>query len=284
MKWLKDKKVLLFLLSGESGAGKTVNTKRVIQYFATIAVSPDKKKEASSKMKVSFGWILTGRVDYRLPEKFYLFSCRQGTLEDQIIQANPLLEAFGNAKTMRNDNSSRFVSQPEGITLIWSTNTETKMLFFLFYRVNSFEYTLAQVENWHLQILKHVSLFKFTEYWWRQITSVWIKVKFVFLSLKICWRSQEWRFSWRLRGVIIFSISWLATRSLNWSVIIRFLVLTLTQTSKQKILHLDLFPPSDLLLITTNPYDFAFISQGEISVKSINDAEELMATDVSRLH
>ncbi|KAG5279159.1 hypothetical protein AALO_G00074750 [Alosa alosa] len=35
----------------------------------------------------------------------------------------------------------------------------------------------------------------------------------------------------------------------------------------------------DLLLITTNPYDFAFISQGEVAVKSIDDAEELMATD-----
>uniref|UniRef100_A0A3B5KZ98 Myosin motor domain-containing protein n=1 Tax=Xiphophorus couchianus TaxID=32473 RepID=A0A3B5KZ98_9TELE len=79
---LADRVNQSILITGESGAGKTVNTKRVIQYFATIAVATDKKKESSSKMK--------------------------GTLEDQIIQANPLLEAFGNAKTVRNDNSSRF--------------------------------------------------------------------------------------------------------------------------------------------------------------------------------
>lgn len=38
---------------------------------------------------------------------------------------------------------------------------------------------------------------------------------------------------------------------------------------------------SEMMLITTNPYDYPFISQGEITVLSINDTEELTATDVS---
>ena len=70
---------ILPFFSGESGAGKTENTKKVISYFAMVGARESKKKDS----KVS--------------------------LEDQIVQTNPLLEAFGNAKTARNDNSSRFV-------------------------------------------------------------------------------------------------------------------------------------------------------------------------------
>ena len=72
---------ITFIVSrGESGAGKTENTKKVISYFAMVGAREGKKKDA-------------GKV----------------SLEDQIVETNPILEAFGNAKTARNDNSSRFV-------------------------------------------------------------------------------------------------------------------------------------------------------------------------------
>lgn len=38
---------------------------------------------------------------------------------------------------------------------------------------------------------------------------------------------------------------------------------------------------AEMLLITNNPYDYSYVSQGEVTVASIDDSEELLATDVS---
>lgn len=70
------------LITGESGAGKTENTKKVIQYLAAVA-APDGPRRRSGNKALS-------------------------NLSQQILQANPILEAFGNAQTVRNNNSSRF--------------------------------------------------------------------------------------------------------------------------------------------------------------------------------
>ncbi|XP_048868788.1 myosin-9a isoform X2 [Brienomyrus brachyistius] len=74
---MQDREDQSILCTGESGAGKTENTKKVIQYLAHVASSFKLKKDP-------------------------------GELERQLLQANPILEAFGNAKTVKNDNSSRF--------------------------------------------------------------------------------------------------------------------------------------------------------------------------------
>merc|ERR1719150_195777 len=78
---LQDREDQSILCTGESGAGKTENTKKVIQYLAYVAAS---KPKGSSHAPTS------------------------GELEQQLLKANPILEAFGNAKTVKNDNSSRF--------------------------------------------------------------------------------------------------------------------------------------------------------------------------------
>merc|ERR1712042_350139 len=73
------------LITGESGAGKIENTKKVIAYIGKVA---GVEKDPNAPPPPPGG--LTG------------------TLDEQIVMANPLLEAFGNAKTTRNNNSSRF--------------------------------------------------------------------------------------------------------------------------------------------------------------------------------
>ncbi|XP_034563654.1 myosin heavy chain, fast skeletal muscle-like [Notolabrus celidotus] len=170
---LTDRENQSILITGESGAGKTVNTKRVIQYFATIAGTSDKKKDAASSGKL------------------------QGNLEDQIISANPLLEAFGNAKTVRNDNSSRF-----GKFIRIHFGTTGKL-------------SSADIETYLLE-----------------------------------------------KSRVTFQLS--AERSYH-------IFYQIMSNKKPELI--------ETLLITTNPYDFPFVSQGEISVASIDDSDELMATD-----
>merc|ERR1719312_1738359 len=85
---LQDREDQSILCTGESGAGKTENTKKVIQYLAYVAAS---KPKGSSHAPTSND----GGLNF-------------GELEQQLLKANPILEAFGNAKTVKNDNSSRF--------------------------------------------------------------------------------------------------------------------------------------------------------------------------------
>uniref|UniRef100_A0A8C7RBM6 Myosin-9 n=1 Tax=Oncorhynchus mykiss TaxID=8022 RepID=A0A8C7RBM6_ONCMY len=86
---MQDREDQSILCTGESGAGKTENTKKVIQYLAHVASSHKTKKDQVSQSSSTL-----------------LFSL--GELEKQLLQANPILEAFGNGKTVKNDNSSRF--------------------------------------------------------------------------------------------------------------------------------------------------------------------------------
>ncbi|MBN3304453.1 MYH7 protein, partial [Amia calva] len=169
---LTDRENQSILITGESGAGKTVNTKRVIQYFASIAAGGSKKDQAASN-KV------------------------RGTLEDQIIQANPALEAFGNAKTMRNDNSSRFGK------------------FIRIHFGQRGKLASADIETYLLE-----------------------------------------------KSRVIFQLK--AERDYH-------IFYQILSNKKPELL--------EMLLVTNNPYDYAFISQGETTVPSIDDADELMATD-----
>lgn len=79
-----DKQNQTIVVSGESGAGKTVSAKYIMRYFASV------EEEISSNM---------GNTQHQV---------EMSETEEKILATNPIMEAFGNAKTTRNDNSSRF--------------------------------------------------------------------------------------------------------------------------------------------------------------------------------
>lgn len=81
---LRNNKNQTIVVSGESGAGKTVSAKYIMRFFATR--EPPDQPGARPR----------GRVD------------TMSETEERILATNPVMEAFGNAKTTRNDNSSRF--------------------------------------------------------------------------------------------------------------------------------------------------------------------------------
>ncbi|CAI5713112.1 unnamed protein product [Peronospora destructor] len=80
------------IISGESGAGKTETTKIIMQYLAR-ATSYEKPEGETAAISETTCTGISGAL---------------GKLEERVLDSNPLLESFGNAKTLRNDNSSRF--------------------------------------------------------------------------------------------------------------------------------------------------------------------------------
>ncbi|RMZ91960.1 hypothetical protein DV736_g787, partial [Chaetothyriales sp. CBS 134916] len=85
------------VVSGESGAGKTVSAKYIMRYFATRGSPSEALKGSKSRLDAL------------------------SKIEEQILATNPVMEAFGNAKTTRNDNSSRFGKY---IEIMFDSNTD----------------------------------------------------------------------------------------------------------------------------------------------------------------
>ncbi|NWU97028.1 MYSS protein, partial [Upupa epops] len=164
---LTDRENQSILITGESGAGKTVNTKRVIQYFATIAASGEKKKEEPGKMQVS----------WEAYAQHSTCNCHvNSTLQENTYHPGKFIRIhFGATGKLASADIETYLLEKSRVTF----QLKAERSYHIFYQIMS--------------------------------------------------------------------------------------------NKKPELI--------DMLLITTNPYDFQFVSQGEVTVPSIDDQEELMATD-----
>lgn len=95
----ESKKNQTILVSGESGAGKTETTKFIMNYLAASGERPCNGSVSSSGVSISSSASNTSSSRRRRSRE------KSGS---ELMSANPILESFGNARTLRNDNSSRF--------------------------------------------------------------------------------------------------------------------------------------------------------------------------------
>jgi myosin V len=89
------------LVSGESGAGKTVTTKIIMRYLATLSQQQQQQQQQQHGNK-------TKQHQQKQQQQNHHQQQHHVSIEAQVLQSNPILESFGNARTVRNDNSSRF--------------------------------------------------------------------------------------------------------------------------------------------------------------------------------
>lgn len=94
---LTERKNQSIIISGESGSGKTQSTKIILKYLAVSSLNNSSHEITESELsdKLCANSACASQDD-------------KVTVEKQVLDSNPLMEAFGNAKTSKNNNSSRF--------------------------------------------------------------------------------------------------------------------------------------------------------------------------------
>ena len=110
------------LVSGESGAGKTVTTKFVMKYLAALSqrasappvpakrayLKVEEKRAEDAKANTPHNWAVPQPPAAANVNRNDSIQFSNNSIESKVLQSNPILESFGNARTIRNDNSSRF--------------------------------------------------------------------------------------------------------------------------------------------------------------------------------